>query len=365
MSEPAPSTLPRPRQVTLAAWMIIGGSALVVLTVFDRIAGLNSLETRESIELFLAEPPGSGLGLSVPDAVGVLRVLSMVAGACAAATAILGVHVLRRHRGARIAVSVLAPPLFVSGFVIGGFLSSVVAASAVMLWMEPARDWFAGRPAKERPAARRPGSQESRDAGAAREDRPDPFRVFPSVPPVSSGPRPHQGFGTAAATAQQARPQVSAYAPPGGAPARPARPGAVMAAAVVTWVVSGLVSLLMALSATMMLASPELMMDEALRANPALADSGLTVEAFQLGVVVTAAVAIAWSVAAAVFAAVLLLRGRDWARISLLISAAIAAALCLPLTLLGGVPMLVPLAGSVATLALLLRREVRAWVARA
>lgn len=161
------------------------------------------------------------------------------------------------------------------------------------------------------------------------------------------------------------QPQFPAYAPTMTSHSHPVatRPRSVMSAAVVTWAVSGLVSLLMALSATMMLASPDLMMDEAFKANPSLMDSGLTVEAFQLGVVVTAAVVILWSLAASVFALVLVLRRREWARISLLISAGLAAVLCLPLTLLGGIPMVVPLAGSVVTLGLLLRKEVRAWVA--
>ena len=44
----------------------------------------------------------------------------MVAGGCAAAAAILGYHVLQRSRGARIALTVLAVPLFVSGLVTGG-----------------------------------------------------------------------------------------------------------------------------------------------------------------------------------------------------------------------------------------------------
>ena len=51
---PAPT---RPRQVTLAAWLIMGGSVVVVLTVFERVAGLHSLETRQSVQKFLSEPP--------------------------------------------------------------------------------------------------------------------------------------------------------------------------------------------------------------------------------------------------------------------------------------------------------------------
>ena len=78
-----------------------------------------------------------------------LRVTLMVTAACAAATAILGWYVLQRSRGARVASSVLAVPLFlsglfVSGLVGGGMFSAVVVAAIVMLWFQPARDWFDG-----------------------------------------------------------------------------------------------------------------------------------------------------------------------------------------------------------------------------
>ncbi len=123
------AALPRPRQVTMAGWMIIGGSLLVVVTVFERMAGVNDLETRDAIEQFLSQPPGDGLGLDVPAVQSLIRVFSMIAGACAAAAAILGFHVLRRHKGARLALTVLAVPLF------------LVAAELYLAWSP--RDAFA------------------------------------------------------------------------------------------------------------------------------------------------------------------------------------------------------------------------------
>src|SRR3954468_14809817 len=142
VSEPTPNA--RPRQVTLAGWLTMAGSALVVLLVFDRVSGLHSIETRESVERFLAEPPGRDLGLGMDGVLSALRTMALVAGGCAAAMAILGYHVLKRSRSARLAVSILAVPLFVTGMVTGGFVSSLVAASCVMLWLQPSRDWFDG-----------------------------------------------------------------------------------------------------------------------------------------------------------------------------------------------------------------------------
>ena len=46
------SAPPRPPQVTLAGWMIIIGSVLVVVTVFEVVSDLRSLETREGVEAF-------------------------------------------------------------------------------------------------------------------------------------------------------------------------------------------------------------------------------------------------------------------------------------------------------------------------
>ena len=51
---------------------------------------------------WLSTPTGEGLGLSVAEALSGLRVALMVSGVCAAASTVLGVFVLQRHRGARI-----------------------------------------------------------------------------------------------------------------------------------------------------------------------------------------------------------------------------------------------------------------------
>ena len=84
----------------------------------------------------------------------------------------------------------LAVPLFVTGLVTGGFVSSVVAAAAVMLWFQPARDWFDGVVREPQPTGRSPDrSSRRRLAAAAAPDlrtRPRP-RTRP-VPAGSSRP---------------------------------------------------------------------------------------------------------------------------------------------------------------------------------
>ena len=100
MSEP--TAFERPRQVTLAAWMIIAGSVLVVGAVFEQVSTLHQLETQDAVRRSLSEPPFDGLGLELESALTIVRTVSMVAAGCAAAAAILGFHVLKRNRGARL-----------------------------------------------------------------------------------------------------------------------------------------------------------------------------------------------------------------------------------------------------------------------
>lgn len=343
-----PTTHPRPRQVTFAAWTIIGGSALVVASVFERVAGLNGLETQEAIETFLASPPGAGLDLDVEAVLTIIRALSMVAAGCAAAATVLGLHLLRGSRGARLAITVLAVPLFLSGLAAGGFLSSLVAASAVLLWLEPSRDWFDGRPARQQPE---PESE-----------RRVPER--PAPPPVL--PRPHQGFGTV----PPGPPPFtgSPYAAPATAPSQatlagppPARPDSVLWACIVTWVFSGAAGLAMAALALVVAASPEMFFDELRRQDPELARNGLTDQALTTAIYVTAGMTVVWS-AVATTLAVLLFRRVAWARLALAACVAGAGAVCL-LAATGSLVMAAPLAGCVVTFSLLLRRDVRAWVA--
>ena len=142
MSEAGPT---RPMPVTIAGWMVVGGSIAVVVSAFTQVAGLESLATREAVEKYLSEPPGNALDLAVHDVLDIIRVLATVAAVCAAATAILGYQVLQRSRNARLAVTVLVVPMFLTGLVTGGLAPALVAAAVVMLWFQPARAWFDAR----------------------------------------------------------------------------------------------------------------------------------------------------------------------------------------------------------------------------
>ncbi|MBZ5738309.1 hypothetical protein [Nocardioides mangrovi] len=337
-------TRPRPRQVTLAAWLIMGGSIAVVLLVFDRLTGLQTLETRESVESFLSEPPGSDLGVGVDGVLSVIRTLGMVAAGCATAAAILGYQVLRRSRSARLAVTVLAVPLFVAGMVTGGFVPALVAASALMLWLQPARDWFSDNPpVREAPA-------------------PPVAPPMPSVPPAFRAPPP--GAQPPAPPSHPGLPPRVWPAPYAGTPgdASAPRPSAVVWSCVLTWICTGVTAAGAGISALAFALEPDLILDEARRQSPELADRGITDTMLMTTTYVMLGFVVAWCLAAATLA-VLTFRRIGWARIVLVVSASVTIAVSLLGTAMGGFLLVLPLLASVVTVAFLLRPDVRDYPA--
>lgn len=330
VSEPSPNA--RPRQVTLAGWLAMVGSAVVVLLVFDRVSGLHTIETRESVERFLSEPPGSDLGVGVDGVLSALRTLSLVAAGCATAAAILGFHVLKRSRSARLGLTILAVPLFLTGMVTGGFVSSLVAASSVMLWLQPARDWFDGVTTR----------------------RPEPVRA--PVPARSASPSPSPSLSPAQAIAPPPRPAVAAGVPT-------PRPSAVTWACILTWVGSGLTLLGAGASGVLLGLQPDVLLDEVHKQNPELDAQGVSDDLLIGTTFVMLGGFVLWCVAAAVVA-YFVFRGLEWARIALIVSASTAGAVFLIGTAVGAFLLAVTLATSIATVVLLVRPEVRAWFAQ-
>ena len=113
MSEPKSV---RPPQATVAGWLVVGGSVVVVLMALSQGAVLHSLDTKEAVEDYLSRPPGDQLGLGVQGMLTLLRVVWTVTAVSGAAAAVLGWYALHRSKGARLALSGLAVPLFVTSF---------------------------------------------------------------------------------------------------------------------------------------------------------------------------------------------------------------------------------------------------------
>jgi len=335
MEPMADSKQPRPGQVTLAGWLVVAGSLAALVGAYERITNLHSIDTRESVRRMLAEPPLAGSGVELGTVLDVLHALALVTGACATAAAILGWQVLRRDRRARLALTIVAVPLLLAGMADSGFYSTIAAVSVVLLWVPQSRDWFDGVQRSAPP----PASQQMPQQQMPQQQMPPPSR--PAAPPPP-------------ARVQQGRP--AAYAPVG------RRPAAVVWAAVLTWVFCALTTLLMIGSALVVARDPHAVMQEAFQRDPSLADQGVSEHLLVVTMWVMVAVVIACCVGASV-AAVLLWRRVAAARVALLCFVVPALVVTLMMTL-AAAPFVVGLAGSVTTLALLMRPEVRAWLAR-
>lgn len=343
---------PRPSQTTMAAGMVMAGSALVVVTIGEQLTAINSLETRRAVTDFLATTPGTGL--DVPQALTLLRTALMVVAGCATAAAVLGFHVLRRSRPARLGLTVLAVPLFLGGMATGGFLTALVAASSLMLWMNPSRAWLDRTPIPEPRVDRRQPQQPSSTGWPP--PPPPPSSAPPASPPRTDAPPPPHAMPFGAPPPQGA----PTLGPPPQALHR--RPDAVVWACVLTWACSGLAVALLAASLTLLVADPSLVWGELERQNPDLvSESGLTRDELQRATYVTIGIAIGWAVLAMVLA-VLAYRRRDGGRVGLVVCAGLAGVLC-SLAAVGSVVMLVPAGVCLATVVLLRRPDVRAWYA--
>ena len=377
----------RPPQTTAAGWTVLLGGVLVVLTTFEAVGSLRSLENRQAVEEFLAEPPGAGLGIGVETALQLMHAMMLLTGACAAAMAVLAWPVLRRSRPARLAVSVLAVPLFLAGTAVGGLLTAVVAAAALLLWLQPSRDWFAGREPQAREHRhtehRRPwqhgdqdgdrdGDQHGEQHAADRPDAPEQLVGSGSGSASASGsdrgPRAYEGFGTpqgrlGAAEAPAAAPwppQASGHQSHGwGRPPGAARPRALTLACVITWVTTLLVGVLTALTLLVVTAAPDVLLDQVAQQSPELAEQGVSRRTLLVSTLVVGCAVVLWCAAAALVAA-FAFRGASWARVALLVSAVAAAGLSL-VTSAGTAVMLLPAVAASVVVACLVRREVRAW----
>ena len=327
-------TLARPPQVTMASWVAMIGSVFVVFGAFSLVADLRTLETREQVERTLSEWPASSFGLGVEGYLDLLHVAAMVTAGCAVATAILGWYVRTRSRSARLALTIMAVPLFVAGAFTDGFLSSMVAFSTIFLWLRPSRDWFDGiTPARREarlvttPAARATESSQT----------PPALGQLPGVPPPATAP-----------VSQAERPAFTT-----------ARPVEVLQACLLTWICAGLVLVVMALLMMSVLLAPDAVRNA--YADSAQAED-FSFATFKRAILLVGGAFALWSLAAVVVA-IFAMVGRNWARIALMASASGAAVLFL-FTAPSAAWLLIPMIPCVATVVLLLRPSVVAWYTR-
>lgn len=354
MSQP---TEQRPPQVTLASGIIMFASFLVLVTAWEQVATLGSLDTQQAIRDLLAEAPFSSLGLDAESAAQLLRVTCMAAAACACATAILGWFVRNPDRSSRLALTIFAGPVFVAGLAVGGLAGSFVAAGTAMLWLAPAREWFAtGRWTPPAPAPdKQARSRTSPGAPGARDGRLDQPGDGPAAPPPATRPfGEHVPLGVQPPTGPQAPAATWQHQQ-----LLHARPAAMVAAFVITVVTAGGLLALSLLWLALAGLSPEFLMSVLEQQQPELVDDGLTLEQVRGTVYAYAGAFIVWCLLALVLAGFAMAR-REWARRGLMATAGLSAAVCFVFVVDTSL-VLIPAAAAVATVVCLRRIEVRRW----
>ncbi len=325
----------RPRQVTVGGLLALVGCVLLVFSMLDSMARVRSIDMRDSVTQFLSTPPGDGLQVGVDDVITMLRGVVFVSGALAAAGAVLAVYVLRRHRGARIGLTVTAALLVVCSTMVSGLLPLVVAVAVVMLWGRESRDWFSDRSARAAlldGPSQPPGTPGAPASGATAWSPTDPPRdqAQPQEPrPLQPAPYPYSAPGAYPPAPPGAPPGTWPGAWPGAwsgeRPAATRRPTPVTVAAVLTWVFAGLTTIFFTMMLLVLLLDQGALLD-ALDANRQVAAAGLS-RTTMLGLMwVMGAVGLFWSLAA-VGLAVLAFRRVNAARIALVVSAGLSALL--------------------------------------
>lgn len=327
----------RPVQATLAGGLIIGGSLLLIALAWERVSLLHTLDVRESVEEWLSRNEISGL--SVDDVTATIRVLCIVGAGAAAAAAILGFQVFRRSASARLVLLGLAPLLLVGGLATSTPLGILAVLGVGMLWAQPTRDWYAGRPWAQRFQERREQRLATMRSGSP---------TLPAAPPQQGQP------------GQQPPPPAIGAGLPHDRPLAVRRPPALRAACVMTWVLTPLVALSGVLGVVRAVGdSDRLFADITEQQRDMVESSGMTEADLVAAFWVIAVGLVLWCVLAAVLAGLAFV-GQDWARIVLAVSGVCAALLAL-VAALSYPPVLVLVLGIGFGVRMLLRPEVGAW----
>lgn len=355
----------RPPQVTWGAAITVVCGVLLVATAFDALAGLRSVDTREQLMKTLDSPEARQLGISIEQATTAMHGLLLAGGAAAAVAAVLGGYAYQRHTGARAGLGVAAVVALIGSLAADPVLGILLVVGAGLLWSPAARVWFRPELARER----FPGVEEPTDGPPPVEQppavpMPAADRAAPRLPrDPANVPPPTHGFGGPAAPVPWSPPASGSYGvtPVGPAPVppspgwRPPTPGSVKAAVALTWTCCVL-ALVALIAAAAVLANDRARVVEVLREQPGYDRFAGHEDALIGALWFLDGVFVLWTLAAAAVA-VFVLRGHEWARVLLLVSAGVSAVVGL-----AAFPASVfHVVGSAVALGLLLSRSASAW----
>jgi hypothetical protein len=278
---------PRPRQVTLASVIAGLGATLVLVNIFAVMSDWGSASVREQVEDALDDGPFGPVDVSVDTALSMLRIMLMIVAAGCVAAVVFAVYTARRHRAARIGLTVLAAAWAVLSLALGlaGLLLAAIAVGCVvLLWSADARTWFAtskpprvvapGVPLIPPPDATSAKGMPTVMSTPSSPDEPDqptsstsqgdqesaqPPSSEPPSPPAAPSQGEYSGYGPPPPPPPGSYPTYGSYGPPPPPPPPNSvvptkRPATLTAAGVITIVMSGIALLAMGVTAIWFLA---------------------------------------------------------------------------------------------------------------
>lgn len=170
----------RPRAVSVAGNIAVSLSSMMLLLLIVAMAQLNTAEATDELRNVLDDLARAGQHVSLDTFRTWVKVAISVLAVLSSTSLVLGWFVLRRHRGSRVALTVLGGVILLTmplgwAFVgpLGWLLAIAIAVSIGLLWSPSARAWF------------------------ARDDKSGPSTTLPEVPSPPSWPPPPSGWGPA------------------------------------------------------------------------------------------------------------------------------------------------------------------------
>jgi len=306
-----------------------------------------------------------------------MRRLLFAAAAGCVVTIVLAVHTARRNNGARIALTAVLPVTAFASLAAGfaGLMLAIAAVyCAVLLWSRDARGWFLRRSVPAQTSAGPVPPPPRISAYHSSKERPDT---------MSTQPPPHEGSGQGQSYPGPSYPAPGqqgptypgpSYPPPppqsyggygggyGAPPVPQQRPGTVTAAAIVTIVMASLTGLLWLIVGIAFAASRD-QIEDALVSDPQWASLNVSTE--DLDTFSSALIGIAFAIVllcvVAIVLAIQVLRGRNWARIILVIMSGLTAVLALLMVFGQAWIAVVWLVAAAAVVALLFAGGAGAW----
>jgi hypothetical protein len=180
--------------VTLAGMQAVAGSVIALATLISTAQQLNGAQMTETLTKIVQQEQVRALNLTVESARDLLRYSIMVLSVLSAASLVLGIFVLRRHRAARVGLTVVGVLVGILLLVAGpvGWVGTLyIGVSIFLLWSRPARVWFGdGVASSDGPPGGPPGGPPRPDNESGPPQGGPPSGPPYGGPPPSGGPHP-------------------------------------------------------------------------------------------------------------------------------------------------------------------------------